>query len=218
MVDKIDWWLVGLAGATSGAAAASVNIAARYATDPGDVLGFYGGAIGAGLAVAGALGIERWKATATASKMVRMSGESLTLLYKGTLAPLDLTNYRRRARTTFQSYTFALERLRAVNTDNTYFQVMATVFDQNSVDIIAQLTRVIQSENTNADVEALEIEMLNSVFRQIRHSIDFIAEEDGEIVSTGFWPRHVTGLLAKYREQLAMSDDQSSTAGSSKLA
>jgi len=51
-----------VAGVTSGVAAASVNIAARFTTDPGDVLGFTGGVVGAGLAVLGALFVENRKA------------------------------------------------------------------------------------------------------------------------------------------------------------
>lgn len=48
-------------GATAGLFAAGVNIAARYTSDPGDVLGFIGGAVGAGAAVIGALWLERVK-------------------------------------------------------------------------------------------------------------------------------------------------------------
>jgi hypothetical protein len=53
--------LIVIAGLTSGMGAASVNIAARFADDPGDILGFFGGAIGAGAAVIGAVYLERFK-------------------------------------------------------------------------------------------------------------------------------------------------------------
>jgi hypothetical protein len=53
--------LIVLAGFTSGVGAASVNIAARFVSDPGDALGFFGGAFGAGAAVLGGLWLERLK-------------------------------------------------------------------------------------------------------------------------------------------------------------
>jgi hypothetical protein len=51
-----------LIGATGGVFGACVIVATRLATDPGDVLGFFGGAVGAGLAVVGALWVDRRKA------------------------------------------------------------------------------------------------------------------------------------------------------------
>lgn len=53
--------LIIVAGLTSGVGAASVNIAARFTSDTGDVLGFFGGAIGAGSAVFGSMWLERFK-------------------------------------------------------------------------------------------------------------------------------------------------------------
>lgn len=56
-----DMWFITLTGATAGLSAAAVNIAARYTTDPGDLLGFLGGVIGAAAAVLGAVWLENRK-------------------------------------------------------------------------------------------------------------------------------------------------------------
>jgi hypothetical protein len=79
--------------ASASAAAACVVVAARVATDPGDVLGFFGGAIGAGLAVAGALWVERHKERQKAQADRDMLAQSLVLLgvtsYQAADAPDD---------------------------------------------------------------------------------------------------------------------------------
>lgn len=65
-------------GATTGAFVACVFIAARFAHDPGDVLGFFGGATGAGLAVVGALWIEERKKEDKRESYRQMLTQALT--------------------------------------------------------------------------------------------------------------------------------------------
>ena len=50
-----------LVGATGGIFGACIIIASKATNDPSDVLGFFGGAVGAGLAVVGALWVEKQK-------------------------------------------------------------------------------------------------------------------------------------------------------------
>lgn len=50
-----------IAGATSGIFFGCVVVAARYTTDQGDILGFFGAAFGAGIAILGALFVEQVK-------------------------------------------------------------------------------------------------------------------------------------------------------------
>jgi len=78
MPDRNALTAIAIAGITSGVGAASINIAARFATDPSDVLGFAGGILGAGLAVLGALYVEHWKGARTAEASQCVLGESMT--------------------------------------------------------------------------------------------------------------------------------------------
>lgn len=78
MADRNALTAIAVAGITSGVGAASINIAARFTTDPGEVLGFAGGILGAGLAVMGALYVEHWKGARTAEDSQCVLGESLS--------------------------------------------------------------------------------------------------------------------------------------------
>ena len=57
-IGKLDLIQCLIVGATAGFFSAGIAIAARFTTDPGDILGFIGGAVGAGFAVAGAIYVE----------------------------------------------------------------------------------------------------------------------------------------------------------------
>lgn len=74
----------GIAGSTTGIFFGSVVIATRLTTDAGDILGFFGAAFGAGVAVLGALFVERVKISnelARRRESLEMSVAAVVLIY-----------------------------------------------------------------------------------------------------------------------------------------
>lgn len=149
-----------IVGATAGAGAACVFVAARFASDPGDILGFFGGAIGAGLAVVGALWLEERKRIKSVENSRGLYITSLTQLALSAHefsraadddVPSRLLTFRQTARTFDE-----IKRLVSFEDAGAYFSICAVIYWIEVFEGEAKvlLERLDRGELTSAQVKA----------------------------------------------------------------